>query len=211
MAVTPPPLITTDVSDPPNRGQEQSVFSPKMDAFLAAFDPLQTEQNALAEWMEDTANSTEGWANDADASATAAAGSASDAAAQVVLATAEKVAAQAAAAAAQAAAGLTPDADFGMVVATTANTAVKTSAYTAEVGVLQDVNTTGGGFAITPPASPTVGQWFGVRDYNQSRFIAGRPWIDYTSDKIIGLSEDCYINVNTVIFEWRGATKGWCV
>jgi len=76
MAVTPPPLITTDVSDPPNRGQEQSVFSPKMDAFLAAFNPLKTEQNDLADWMEDIANGVETDANAADASAIAAAASA---------------------------------------------------------------------------------------------------------------------------------------
>lgn len=75
MPVTPPPLITTDVSDPPNRGQEQSVFSPKMDAFLAAFEPLKTEQNDLSEWIENTANGVEADANAADASATAAAAS----------------------------------------------------------------------------------------------------------------------------------------
>jgi len=84
MAVTPPQLITTDVSDPPNRGQDQSVFTPKMDAFLAAFDPLKTEFNDLADWSESTANLVEGWANDADASATAAAGSASDAAGSAI-------------------------------------------------------------------------------------------------------------------------------
>lgn len=204
MPITPPPLITTDVSDPPNRGQEQAVFSPKMDTFLSNFQPLKTEQNTLAEWMEDAANAVEVDANAADASAAAAA--LSETAAELAETNAE-----AAAAAAQAAAGLTPDPDFGMVIATTANTAVKTSAYTAEVGVMQDVNTSGGAFAITPPASPTVGQWFGVRDYNQNRFGGSYPWIDYTGDKIIGLSEDCYINVNKVIFEWRGATKGWCV
>jgi hypothetical protein len=175
-----------------------------MDTFLSNFQPLKTEQNDLADWMEDAANAVETDANAADASAVAAA--LSETAAELAETNAE-----AAAAAAQAAAGLTPDPDFGMVLATTADTDVKTSAYTAEVGVMQDVNTSGGAFAITPPASPTVGQWFGVRDYNQQGFRAGYPWIDYTSDKIIGLSEDCYVNLNTVIFEWRGATKGWCV
>jgi hypothetical protein len=70
------PPIDTDVSDPPNRGQAQAVFSPKMDAMLAALQPLADEQNALAAWMQTTANSAEGWANDADSSATAAASSA---------------------------------------------------------------------------------------------------------------------------------------
>lgn len=204
MAVTPPPLIDTDVSDPPNRGQDQAVFSPKMDNFLASFQPFKLDLNGLAEWVEDTANGVETDANAAQSSATAAADS------ELAAETAETNA-EAAAAAAQAAAGLTPDPDFGMVIATTANTSVKTSAYTADVGVLQDVDTSGGAFAITLPASPTVGQWFGVRDYNQRRFSGLYPWLDYTSDKIIGLSEDCYINVNTVIFTWRGAAKGWCV
>jgi len=81
MAVTPPPLITTDVSDPPNRGQAQAVFSPKMDAFLAAFNPLKTEQNALATWSETTANFVEGWANSAESDA-------GTATAQAVIATA---------------------------------------------------------------------------------------------------------------------------
>lgn len=204
MAVTPPPLIATDVSDPPNRGQDQAVFSPKMDSFLASFNPFKIALNTLAAWSETIANLVEGWANSALASATAAA--TSETAAELA-----EVNAEAAAAAAQAAAGLLPDADFGMVIATTANTAVKTAAYTAEAGVLQDVNTSGGAFAITPPASPTVGMWFGVRDYNQDSFSTGFPWLDYTSDKIVGLSEDHYIDVNTAIYTWRGATKGWCL
>lgn len=72
MAVTPPPLITTDVSDPPNRGQEQAVFSPKMDSFLASFNPFKVAQNTLAGWIETIANLVEGWANSADADATTA-------------------------------------------------------------------------------------------------------------------------------------------
>lgn len=71
MPVTPYPPIDTDVSDPPNRGQAQAVFSPKMDAMLGSLQPLVDEQNALGAWMEATANSTEDWANDAEASATA--------------------------------------------------------------------------------------------------------------------------------------------
>lgn len=75
MAVTPPPLIDTDVSDPPNRGQEQAVFSPKMDNFLASFNPFKIAQNALGSWMETVGNLVEGWANSADADATSAAAS----------------------------------------------------------------------------------------------------------------------------------------
>lgn len=191
-------MAITTVLVPPSRADAPATFDDDADQFaIDLAGPWTTEANAL----QTDVNAKQVTASAAQVTASAAA----------VSATASENAAAAAAAAAQAAAGLTPDPDFGMVIATTANTAVKTSAYTAEVGVLQDVNTTGGGFAITPPSSPTVGQWFGVRDYNQNRFNTGYPWVDYTSDKIIGLSEDCFINVNTVIFEWRGAAKGWCV
>ena len=205
MPVTSPPLISTDVSDPPNRGaQEQQFFSPKMDNFLASFEPFKNEQNALASWSNTIANGVETNANVVISGVAAAA--ASEAAAELAETNAE-----AAAAVAQQAAGLTPDADFGMVLATTANTAVKTASYTAQVGVMQDVDTSGGVFAITTPASPTVGQWFGIRDYNQNSFSGAHPWLDYAADKIIKLAEDCYIDVNTVIFEYRGAAVGWCV
>jgi len=197
-------MAITALPTAPSRASDPATFSDDADTWVAALATFTTEANAL----QTDVNAKQVLAA---ASAVAADLSADDAANSVIAAELAETNAEAAAAAAQAAAGLTPDPDFGMVIATTANTAVKTSAYTAEVGVLQDVNTTGGGFAITPPASPTVGQWFGVRDYNQNRFNTGYPWVDYTSDKIIGLSEDCFINVNTVIFTWRGATKGWCV
>jgi len=190
-------MAITALPTAPSRASDPATFSDDADTWVAALATFTTEANALQ---------TDVNAKQVTASAAAVSASASEVAAELA-----EVNAEAAAAAAQVAAGLTPDPDFGMIIATTANTTVKTSAYTAEVGVLQDVNTTGGGFAITPPASPTVGQWFGVRDYNQNRFNAGYPWIDYSSDKIIGLSEDCFINVNTVIFTWRGATKGWCL
>jgi len=197
-------MAITALPTAPSRASDPATFSDDADTWVAALATFTTEANAL----QTDVNAKQVLAA---ASAVAADLSADDAANSVIAAELAETNAEAAAAAAQAAAGLSPDADFGMVIATTANTTVKTSAYTAEVGVLQDVNTTGGGFAITPPASPTVGQWFGVRDYNQNRFNTGYPWVDYTSDKIIGLSEDCFINVNTVIFTWRGATKGWCV
>jgi len=197
-------MAITALPTAPSRASDPATFSDDADTWVAALATFTTEANAL----QTDVNAKQVLAA---ASAVAADLSADDAANSVIAAELAETNAEAAAAAAQAAAGLRPDPDFGMVIATTANTTVKTSAYTAEVGVLQDVNTTGGAFAITAPASPTVGQWFGVRDYNQGRFRTGFPWVDYSSDKIIGLAEDCFINVNTVIFTWRGATKGWCL
>jgi len=104
----------------------------------------------------------------AEAGASSAENSATAAAASEIAAELAETNAEAAAAAAQAAAGLTPDPDFGMVIATTASTVVKTSAYTAEVGVLQDVDTSGGAFAITlllnPLAPKSLFAWLGWLD-----------------------------------------------
>lgn len=204
MPVSSPPVVAPLTGTPPNRGQSEEDFNTNQQNFVDYQVDFVPDVNDLADWFEDTANFTETQANAAESSATAAATSEFNADASADRA-------EAAQAAAEAAAGLTPDPNFGMVIVTTAATDVKTSTYTAVLGKMQDVDTSGGAFAITPPASPSVGQWFGVRDYNQSAFNGIFPWIDYTSDKIIGLAEDCYIDVNTIIFEWRGATKGWCV
>lgn len=199
---TPPTIDALPVA--PIRNTDGPTFNSKAAPFVAALDPFGDDVDAVGTWMQSAANFVEEQAGFASAAAVSSA-------ADVVSTHADVVAADAAAAAAQAAAGLTPDANFGMVLATTASTIIKTSAYTAAVGKMQDVDTSGGAFAITPPASPTVGQWFGVRDYNQSSFGGKFPWVVYGTDKIIGKAENCYIDVNTVIFTWRGATKGWCL
>lgn len=204
MTIPTRPSAPTFTGTPPNRGQSEDDFNVNQQNFVDYQVTWASIVDTVTSWINTVAALVEGWAVDAEAATVLTA-------ADVVATNAAKVDAQAAAAAAQAAAGLTPDPDFGMVLATTANTAVKTSAYTAIVGVMQDVDTSGGAFAITPPASPTVGQWFGVRDYNQGSFAGNFPWILYGTNKIIGRSENCYIDLNTVIFTWRGATKGWCL
>lgn len=169
-------------------------------------------------YVQSAANNVYDNAVDAAASATASAGSATNSANSAAASeasandsAADRLLAQQAAAAAEQAAGLTPDPDFGMVITTTSNATVKTSAFTAVVGIMQDVDTSGGTFGITTPVSPEIGQWFGIRDYNQQAFYGQFPWLIYGSDKIIGLSENCTIDVNTMIFTYRGATKGWCI
>lgn len=202
MPVTPYPPIDTDVSDPPNRGQAQAVFSPKMDAMLGALQPLVDEQNALGAWMNSTADQTEAWASEAEDSAT-------EAAASEAAAAAERITAQAAAAAAEQAAGLTPDPDFGMVISTQAILNLKTATFTAVVGETYRIDTSAGGFDFYPPAGMTQGQVFhiidhaGTFDINSPRLVAG-------SYKIMGETIDLILTQKNQrrTFEYAGATKG---
>lgn len=202
MPVTPYPPIDTDVSDPPNRGQAQAVFSPKMDAMLAALQPLVDEQNALGAWMNLTADQTEAWASEAEDSAT-------EAAASEAAAAAERITAQAAAAAAEQAAGLTPDPDFGMVISTQAILNLKTATFTAVVGETYRIDTSAGGFDFYPPAGMTQGQVFHIIDHagtfniNSPRLVAG-------SYKIMGETIDLILTQKNQrrTFEYAGATKG---
>lgn len=202
MPVTPYPPIDTDVSDPPNRGQAQAVFSPKMDAMLGSLQPLVNEQNALGAWMEATANSTEDWASEADASATASAASA-------LLSTNERVAAQAAAAAAEQAAGLTPDPDFGMVISTQSILNLKTSTFTAVVGETYRIDTSAGAFDFYPPAGMTQGQVFHIIDHSGT-FNVNSPRLVAGSYKIMGETIDLILTQKNQrrTFEYAGATKG---
>lgn len=204
MAVPTPPLVAPLVGAPPNRGQSEEDFNTNQQNFVDYQVGFVPDVNDLANWMNDTADFTETQANAGAGSATAAATSAASAADDATRSEEAKVAAEAAA-------GLTPDPSFGMVIITNALNDVKTTTYTAVRGRIQDVDTSAGAFGITPPATPSNGWWFGVRDINQSAFRGKFPWITYSTDKILGKSENCYIDVNTVIFTWRGAAKGWCV
>lgn len=204
MPVTSPPVIDPLTGTPPNRGQTEEEFNINQQNFVDYQVGFVPDVNTLATWFNYAATYAETKANAAGAATALTA-------ADVITTQAAKVDAQAAAAAAQQAAGLTPDPNFGMVIATTSTTDVKTAAYLAVAGKLQDVDTSAGAFAITTPVSPSYGQWFGVRDYNQNAFSGVYPWLDYVSDKIIGLAEDHFVDVNTAIYEWRGPTKGWCL
>lgn len=205
MPAPTPPASPPTVPDTPNRLEGQDTFNTKAFAWNDWFAPY-------TEWLEDElvpyTDTALIWV---DSQASAAASSATAAATSATAASGHANRAEDAAAAAEQAAGLTPDPDFGMVVTTTSNPDVKIATFTATVGRMQDVDTSAGTFGITTPASPAVGQWFGIRDYNQQAFYGKFPWLIYGSDKIIGLSENCTIDVNTMIFTYRGAAKGWCI
>lgn len=87
MPVSPPPAVTPITGELPNRGQTEAQFDTNQQNFVdyqAGFGP---EVNDLADWMETTANATEGWANSASANAitaTTQAGIATAAAASAV-------------------------------------------------------------------------------------------------------------------------------
>lgn len=69
MPVSPPPVVTPITGELPNRGQTEAQFDTNQQNFVdyqAGFGP---EVNDLADWMETTANSTEGWSNSASADA----------------------------------------------------------------------------------------------------------------------------------------------
>ena len=202
MPVTPFPPIDTDVSDPPNRGQAQAVFSPKMDAMLGSLQPLVDEQNALGAWMETTANSTEDWANDAEVSATAS--EASRQAADAALADAES-----AAAAAQLAAGFPTDPNFGSVFRSEGVANLKTANFAAVVGRVYDCDTSAGAFTVTLPVSLSIGDWIGLRDisgtwslHNLTVNRNGHNIFGEAANEILDMSQ------STVFLEYRGATPG---
>lgn len=184
--------------------QNQGQYSDNMDYFAGKLPTTVTDINTSTAWIDARAS-------DASASATQAAANANTSSSNVAASQLAQSNSEAAAAASQQAAGLTPNPSFGMVIATNASNDVKTSTYTAVIGKVQDLNTSGGVFGITTPSSPTIGQWIGFRDINQKSFGDLFPWLIYGSDRIIGLQEDCFLDANTLIFTWRGSAKGWCL
>lgn len=81
MPVSSPPVVTPIAGELPNRGQTEAQFDTNQQNFVnyqAGFGP---EVNDLADWMEETANFTEGWANSAEEDAATATTKAGEAAA----------------------------------------------------------------------------------------------------------------------------------
>lgn len=87
-----------------------------------------------------------------------------------------------------------------------------TAADTAEFYNILPVNTTSGAVTVTPPATPSAGDWFSVSD---SRGNAGTHsiTIDFTTagDNLFGSTSNYIMNVNYdfVRFTYINATVGW--
>lgn len=88
MPVPAHPALTPFIEPGPNRGQEEAEFDTNQQNFVNSQFNNVTEQNALAEWMKDTADFAEEKANNAESQAQAAAESADDAQTSAALAAA---------------------------------------------------------------------------------------------------------------------------
>lgn len=86
-----------------------------------------------------------------------------------------------------------------------------TSNTTAVAGRIYDANTSGGGFTLTLPATPTIGMRVGVRDYQ--RTFPTNPLIIHGNGRLIEGYND-QLSLDAIFrgaFEFRGGTLGWAV
>jgi len=191
MAITPLP-------PPPSRSDDPANFSAKADALLGGLPLFVTEANALQADVN---------ADEITASAAAVSASASQ-----VSAANSKAAAEAAALAAQAAAGLPPLPNAGRLIKTNgvpAN-AITSTPQTLVSGLSYNVDTTAGGFNLTLPSSPVVGDFVWVSDY-AGTFANNNLTLLRNGSNTEGLAEDLIIDISgiSVLVEYINTTKGW--
>lgn len=89
-------------------------------------------------------------------------------------------------------------------------TTAKTSAFTATKGEHYLIDTSGGAFTMTLPASPSEGDIVSCSDYGQA-FDTHNLTVGSNSLKIMGLSEDMVADQANISFAllYSGTTKGW--
>lgn len=111
----------------------------------------------------------------------------------------------------------TPTADtdaatLGAVKAAAASWVVKTSAYTAVNGDMLWLNTSGGAFTVTLPASPAVNTRIRLGDVASS-WNTNKPIIARNGNLIMGLAEDLTLDLKNAVVEliYSGSTYGWRV
>lgn len=203
MPITSPPLLTPFVAPGPNHGQEEEEFNVNQQNFVDSQFNNVTEQNALAAWHKATADFVEERAGAAEESKNNAALSETSAADDAGRA-------EEAAATAQAAAGLPPLASFGRVIHTEGIGNLKTAAFTAETSTGYDIDSTTGGFPITAPFAPKIGDWFWVR-FTHKVSIARRCIVIANGSLIMGKAANMQLSMSYKLyfFEYRGPVLGW--
>jgi hypothetical protein len=88
--------------------------------------------------------------------------------------------------------------------------AIKTGAYTASAGEGVFVNTTSSAFAITLPASPSLGDEVSIVDY-AGTFDSNACTIGRNSQPIMGVAEDLVVSTERASFTlvYVDGTQGW--
>ena len=101
---------------------------------------------------------------------------------------------------------------FGRNGAVNWQTSIKTVGFTAVSGEGYFCDTTSGGFTVTLPSSPSVGDIVAVSDYANT-FDTGNCTLGRNSSNIEGDASDYVINVEGVALTlvYADATKGWIV
>lgn len=89
---------------------------------------------------------------------------------------------------------------------------VKASAFTATLGLIDQVNTTSGAITVTAPSSPIIGSRFGIVDARATS-ATNNITVNFTttSQKLYGTIQNYIINVNGGFAEffYMGASTGW--
>ena len=99
---------------------------------------------------------------------------------------------------------------FGRTGTVDWQTSIKTSGFTAVSGEGYFCNTTSGGFTVTLPASPSVGDIVAVKDY-AGTFDTGNLILGRNSSNIEGLASNKTLDQESlsITFVYADATKGW--
>ena len=99
---------------------------------------------------------------------------------------------------------------FGRTGTVDWQTSIKTSGFTAVSGEGYFCNTTSGGFTVTLPASPSVGDIVAVKDY-AATFNSGNLTIGRNSQPIEGLASNKILDTTglSITFVYADAVKGW--
>lgn len=201
MAYVPMPVYAGTV--PLRVGQTPAQFSTNTGDLLTFLPDFSDGVDTAGAYFDATAALVD--ADRVDALASKVAALASETAASV-----SETNAEAAASVATAAAGLPPVAGYGQIHHSQGSANIKTSTFTAVTGNTYDIDTSGGTFDITMPASAAIGDWVAFRDYSGT-YATMRPNLLRNGLKIMALAENHTLELNytTVYLEYRNSTKGW--